>query len=772
MNKSLPLPSDILEELADKVIIAIDDLAVTTFKTAIEEMIQYHRFLLDAYASTEVAGNAFSYAQIEGDRLGSPHQDWIREYRRLFIRAANQIDQDPEFIVSLAHLPLRLMPAHAGKTSPAVVSTILDLGPLLVSRLEDWVTRRVTIENAPGETVSSRLTLTGSDKLAFTDVVLKFIGAWESLLQLVGTYYDWKESKALSNDLKWRVLSASWPFLSHHLLNTAYIAASAVWNEDSIGAERFRDSLVRWLRVFEFQLPDRYFSQYSFLLFPDFFVVDWSAIEKRLSEIEANILVTRNIDPFSLCASLLRNVHNDAILVTCAVLLRWHIEGKQFTDIALQSAIKLLRREVIDAEIGVGKEPIGFRSLFFEIIRIDLSGDLFDDKSYGSFLDGLASSVDQMSERSVVPGRIYTPSTIHGRDDLRLSFLSILLANLPTEGDDRVVSDIRELIDKESRFPQGDRSLQNIIEYFTQMTNALETGNAAFRETVEKISGTANINFSNAVERLKSIFSEASDVIRGHRTKRISALPIEQTFIDRISRAAETALLTPPARVELFRGFRIEKSKIRSEINIAEHRLTGLPKGTFTNPQMEWGWAKLDEFIISGITSGAVNIVWRGFWQRPRELITVDSDPRDKEFWVSIAKHATKIGPETLLLLHGHLRLLMEWEHFPEKRPKGLSVEKKPAVQRAPGSYIVTVEGVDVYMGGLQSGNAVLFSSASLQTIIYEPISADGRLLDLVFEPEDDPWKVSLIVRFAQLVRWDNSPILEVNFTKTAQESD
>ena len=230
---------------------------------------------------------------------------------------------------------------------------------------------------------------------------------------------------------------------------------------------------------------------------------------------------------------------------------------------------------------------------------------------------------------------------------------------------------------------------------------------------------------------------------------------------------------TPPARVEMFRGFSIEKSKIVSKSNVTEHRITGLPKGTFTNPQMQWGWVKLDEFINDAITNSAVNVVWRGFWRRQRELISANSDPTNKEFWVSIAKNAAKVGPQAVLLFEGYVRLLMEWAHLPEKRPIGLRIENRAAAERTSGRYVTTVEGVDVYMGdGLPSGNAILFSSTSLQKIIYEPISADGRLLNLVFEPEGDPWKVSLVAQFSQSVSWDNSPILEVQFPKTAQEPD
>ena len=43
-------------------------------------------------------------------------------------------------------------------------------------------------------------------------------------------------------------------------------------------------------------------------------------------------------------------------------------------------------------------------------------------------LDGLVGRLDNMTERRVVPGRVFTPSTLDRKDDLLLSVVAILLA--------------------------------------------------------------------------------------------------------------------------------------------------------------------------------------------------------------------------------------------------------------------------------------------------------------------------------------------------------
>jgi len=97
-----------LEELADKAIGQMDRLAVTSFETALGEMTDFHRFLIDAYTTNDETGKAVSFAQI-GD-WNALHEDWIRQYRRLFERAAEYIGRENDFIETLAHLPIRLLP--------------------------------------------------------------------------------------------------------------------------------------------------------------------------------------------------------------------------------------------------------------------------------------------------------------------------------------------------------------------------------------------------------------------------------------------------------------------------------------------------------------------------------------------------------------------------------------------------------------------------------------------------------------------------------------
>lgn len=759
MKQNLPLPSDLLKELAGKVIDAIDSLAVSAFNVALNEMVDYHIFLLEAYATKSDDGTPFSYAEIEGNWFGGPHQQWIREYGRVFERAASRIGQETEFVTTLVHVPIRLLGKRAQKLSSPVIASILDLGSIMAARLEDWLTRRVSIENVSGQSASPRLTLTGSDKAAFADVISDFVGAWEGVLQHVGSLYSWKEVRGEPLDIQWNRLAMSWPLLQHHLRNTAYFLTVAVWNEDEVGADYFRDSLVRWPEVFRFELADAYYSPYARLLFPDLFFLKWDEVKTKLNEIEATDL-DRGADPFALETTVLRGAHDDTIFLTSAVLLRWFIEQKQSTNIAAITASRLLGRELVDPEDLTTPNEIGFRPLFFEVLRLNVGEMQSNKKSYGAFLDGLVSSLDQMSERRVVPGRIFTPSTIHGRHDLLLSFAIMLLLKTPDEGDENVVARLADLIFGDGRLPQGDRSLSHLLQFLGQLA---ETP----KKNIEPIYRALSVllpdtNYKKRIANLENILNSCIGTIKEYRTNKIRSLPIDNEILDRTTQTVESAITNSPFELAVFHDFLIEKIQTDLSVPIVDRIVfRGIAKGVFTKPQMDFSWGELDKMFLDSVRNFMSRYIWQSFWDKPRNVVRLTSNPGMAEFWREIAPYASQVGHSAALLLKNssQRRSITEWL-YDSKKSEGLHVQRKPKVDRGGGAYVASVEGIDVYFGGLNSGNAFLFSSQKLKAVRYVPIKGD-RILELILESEDDPWKMSLRAKFAQTVEWDETPIFE-----------
>src|SRR6266446_1222101 len=120
-----------------------------------------------------------------------------------------------------------------------------------------------------------------------------------------------------------------------------------------------------------------------------------------------------------------------------------------------------------------------------------------------------------MSERRVVPGRIFAPSTIHSRNDLLLPMLAILLGTLPAEGDEDVVIHLKRIIGNTSRFPIGDRSLHETATFIRQLSSTLANASAGLKGAVEIMQ--PSIDFDSAIERLKNIFDDTAAAIECER---------------------------------------------------------------------------------------------------------------------------------------------------------------------------------------------------------------------------------------------------------------
>jgi hypothetical protein len=186
-----------LEELADKVIEQIERAAVTGFKGALDELIRYHRFVLDVHDTRSEEGHPLSLAEV-GGFFEAPYQEWIRQYRRVLEKAVAKIGVETYFIDALGHVVIRLLPYDAATVSPAVVTSLLDIGLHEVIVLEAWVTRRTTVDIQLGESAQPRLELAGSDLRAYKQVIPSFLGAWENVLRLSDNLYDYRGSRRRS----------------------------------------------------------------------------------------------------------------------------------------------------------------------------------------------------------------------------------------------------------------------------------------------------------------------------------------------------------------------------------------------------------------------------------------------------------------------------------------------------------------------------------------------------------------------------------------------
>lgn len=770
MKSELPSPEQILEELADKVSAQIERLAPVAFDGAFREMTSYHRFLLALGASRDQNAIAFNFAEIAGNAWHAPHKEWIRQYRRLFERAADKLVDDSHFVRSLAYVPGRLMPGPGDpELSPNVVRAILDLGPLLVGRLEAWMTKRTTVETLRGQAAEPRLALAGSDAKAYESVVPDVVGAWESLLHYPSSMYGWRERGEQTEVERWEAFRASWPFLWQHLTNTAYCLATSVWNEDEVGAALFREALVRWAQALDHRLDDRAELRHRRILFPSILDLNWPEASAKAAPLGYDYMPPPT--PDQLFASVIRGAHDDTVLLTASLLLFWTINEKQASDIGARTALTLLNREASDDDHRhEGRKPLSFRSLFLDLLRLEMTGERYRDGSYAADLDHSVAMLDNMTERRVVPGRVFTPSTLHGRDGLLLSDLVILLAHTPVEGDDGLKERIAALAHEEEVLPEGDQSLRQVLHQLGQFQSTLEQPFPALARGLQLLSPDRDAE--QAKTRLREIVSEACNAIEEKRRHRLEARPADPAKLESLRSAIEQALLTSDVEAPFFRGVEVGRAAEDGSAEWRDMTFSGIGKAQLTEPPMDSPSSNFREMLVSGSREMAGRHAWNAFCQRPRIEVTVAGGAEEEAFWRDLRPLVQQVGPEPVLVVSRNAegRELRRFLYAPAADRPGLEIEQRPRSAKG-ASYIATVEGVDVFGADFRPGEAWLFSANSLREVRYAETAPPDHHAELTFELGEE-MKGTLRVRVRQVLKWADSPTFELKSPDPTAEEE
>jgi hypothetical protein len=766
MKSDLPTPEAILEELADKVAVQIDRMTPVAFDGALHELTRYHSFLLAVSASKTLEGAPFSYAEVAGNAWHAPHLNWIRQYRRLFERAAGRLPEDSYFLRRLAYTPRDLLSWRDGaELSAEIIRAILDLGPMLMDRVEHWITKRTTIGNAEGEPAAPRLKLAGSDARAYANVLPELVGAWEAILRQVPSLHGWPGDPGEDEDATWSAFRASWPLLWQHLTNTAYCAVVAVWNEDEVGAALYGEALVRWPETLHHDLEAPTELTHHRLLFPSILELGWAEACERVAPLTYDFMPAPTA--WLLFASVVRGIHDDVVLLTASLVLHWSTNNKQLSDIGAKTARALLDRKSNEAEPPLSPpSPLGLRSVFFDLMRQEIAAEGRQRGSYAGTLDSFVAKLDNMTERRVVPGRVFTPTTLHDRGDLLSAFLAILAAVAPAEGDDGLVERIEKLAREEDILPQGDRSLRHILDELRRYKTMLEAKWPQIEHGVHLLAPGRDVG--ELRRRLVDIVRSAESVIESQRLERLKARSIDPTKIEAIRVAVESALLHETFAAPFLRGAEVVRAS-GEEGKLQEVPFIEVLKAQLTDPPMDHVDAGFEAYFASRTQRWAARMAWSDFTERARKTLSVSAAVDEPAFWREIASLARQVGPEPVLLvsLAAEARALRRVLY---RRPEDRADFEIEHISRADrvGPYIATVQGIDVYGADLPAGTAWLFSARTLLKVGYADVEP-GMPVTVAFETSDD-LKGTLRVRLRQRLEWAETPTFELRLHR--QESE
>jgi hypothetical protein len=376
-----------------------------------------------------------------------------------------------------------------------------------------------------------------------------------------------------------------------------------------------------------------------------------------------------------------------------------------------------------------------------------------------------------MTERRVVPGRVFTPSTMHGHGDLLLPELAILLAHAPDEGDDGVLERITALAREEEVLPEGDGSLRDILHRLEQFRSTLEQ---PWPELARGISPLADSRDPERVrERLREIIVTATAAIEAERQQRLDARAPDPGKLERIRAAIETALLTEAPEAPFFRGVEIGRAAGDQAAEWRDMTFTGIGKAQLLEPPMDPPGSGFEEMLVSGCREMAGNIAWHAFCRRPRNKAKVSARAEDEAFWREVAPLIAQVAPDPVLVVSRNAegRALRRFLYAPATDRPNLRIEQRPPGERR-ASYIATIEGVDVFGAEFPAGEAWLFSAEALRAVRYAETHPAGRYAELTFELGGEKMKGTLRVRVRQELEWSDSPIFELKAPDPGESND
>jgi hypothetical protein len=733
----MPTPDNFLEQLVDKLVRQIEQTAATGFRAALDEVIRYHRFILATQNTKDEAGNPFNLAEV-GTFFSRPDADWVRQYRRAFAAAADKIGGDTSFIDRLSNLASRLVPQDGLNFSQRVLQTLLELGLHEVVSLEDWVTRRAVIGAAVEPGTSP--TLTGSDKRAYENVLIGFVGGWETLAQtLISSLSLERRPSATAPAAQWHAFAKGFPVFQTHLHYAAYFLAAAVWNDDALGADRFRDLLLRWPQPFYANLQATYLFPNTLLLTPDLTSQDWPTAQ---AEVAGRMRFRQEAAlPGPISGILLWELHCDVVCVSGLVALHWYATDQQPSNTAAEAAILTLRRQKRESDgsdLTATTQKSVFRLLFDFMIRYALN-PRFAEGRHSATIDSLVQVLTNLASPRMVSGRIYGGFGIDG------------VAALVEEGL------------KMDPLLASDKRVRNFIWTMQQMVQNLDQvqGDETYAKAAHAFS--RELDLAAATARLKTAFANVLTAFEALRKERLRNAPLDEGRMGQVRRRMSEAVLAYGPSLTHFRNYDIRRDT-SGMIPVTETKFGVIDKGLFTLPEMSA--ATFDDvpgLFIDILRRHLSNSVWSDFYRRPKRVVSADTSAGSDPFWRGVIAEAPSVGPEPTLLI--------PFAVFGEEIAKavilgeglaGFTVTRNAAMPSGGGTgYMGSIESIPVYSAQVLRGHAILCSGCLLRTIAYGIVHGQDDIADFSFVDGDDLERSQVQLKFAQRLEWADDVFVE-----------
>lgn len=760
-----PEPSEILEELAGEVLAPMDRGAVTSFSDALDGMIDFHAFLLRAHTIVNEQGQTDSYAFIP-EGFSTIHERWKRQYHRIFERAGDLLGREPDFFKRAATVPFRLVDRTAAAVPSQILDSLLELTLGLFHRGGDWWLRRATEEIGKRPNVREPASLSGYEADIYERTMRDFVGTWENFQYFPKGIWKW-ETRSLPPAERWERLRASMGFIRQHLRCTAYMVAAAVWRGDEFSASVMSDSLIMWPRSFDHEFSDDIWLKIA-LLNPDLSERTW---ENALTELQfEKPAFEHELAPEAVFRAIIENLWIDVLLTLSSVIAAWGFGWGDRSGLPSRVSRKLLFAEATEPEADLRRSDLApgtsARQVLLTLIRQYTSGERFRDSSYRGWLNGLVSMFDNLTEREVVPGRGYTPSTKHELDDLRLFQLAILMSQADPNNSADLPTNLEEAIISISRLPGTDEPARRLKGELGDFRKFL--GEMSATEWLPVLTGFSKTdaevdNYDGRKTAINDLLAAALDLVQRERTARVEKLAVQQERIDELAGVISNNVLGGDVHT-----FPLCKLIIAPRtVDLAENTIFRQPnydKGSLTEPKMAYPISNEQE-AFSSVVSRTINarLLHEVLSANTVEDIAIADHVL---YWETVKEKGTKLadqGLEPLLLVRSQVEPLWisRWiwdrgSRADTPKPEDLSVSRDSS--ELTEGYLATFNNIKVQVAPVARGVSFVLPREIFQSLEIRTF-ANGHQINIQFQQNDDPWHGDLVFSWAHRLQVPSYPI-------------
>lgn len=232
--------------------------------------------------------------------FGRPiYEQWTRMWIDLFRESSKEIASDDQYFGQLVYVAPSLFTELNGIATKRILYHVIDLQPVLLSRLGEWWVRTLEQQGTMEHDPCNMASIAPPYSSTYESLVRKFVGAWESL----------KNERILGRGLEaqgWRYFQDIGKTFERHLHLSVTMACESVYRGDTTASVWISDLLLKWISELDFYFESGlHFTQRDKWITFEVVECDWETLKTELNiETLEDVMGQANLKKSALSVSL------------------------------------------------------------------------------------------------------------------------------------------------------------------------------------------------------------------------------------------------------------------------------------------------------------------------------------------------------------------------------------------------------------------------------------------------------------------------------------